>query len=434
MNQTALFVLLVFPVVCLLAGCENSAPTTDISTSARSDLPVIIVKRQDIINEYSVPAVVNALPDRAVKVTTSIAGKIDHVLVVPGQIVSKGSLVAQLDKRMLTAQLDQANAAIQAAAAQVQQAKGTVAAAKANAQQSLATSDSHRAAVKQAELNLAQAQENLQRQEKLFTAEVSAKKDEILARNQVEVARSQITAAEAQVHAGSGAENAARAQIAVAEGQLASAMAQLHSARASREQIMTNLSFTDVRSPIAGVVSARFLNSGDTADLNTPIAQIVNLSEVQVVATLPAGDSQKVRVGDAATIYGLAGSKLADHGIVTEISPVVDPKNNSVPVLIRCSNDGGLLKDGESVKASVVTAVDQGVVVIPRTALVPDPDAEGHFMVYVVKDNKANRTKVQLGTSRENEVEVTVGLQPGDQIIGSGAYGLPDGSAVKARG
>ncbi len=429
-HSKALLLLL----ACVLTGCETANTTADITTTARGELPIIAVTEKDMTNEYTVPAVVTALPDRAVKVTANVPGKVIRVMVVPGQYVMKGSLIAKLDNQVLTAQLAQAHASVESAAAQIQQAAGNVSSAKAQQQQAVATSETHTAAVKQAELNLVQATDNLQRQEKLFSAEVSAKKDEIIARNQVEIAKMQVVAAKSQVHVGSGQENSAKAQAAVAQAQLSAAKAQLQSAAASREQVLANLHFMDVRSPISGIVAARYLNVGDTADLNTPIVQIVDLKQVFVNASVPADDSDKIAVGNTATIYGLTGATLAKQGTVSHISPVVDAKNNSVPVMILVDNINGALKDGESVKVAVTTRVDRGAVVIPRTALVPDPDIEGHYMVYKVDDNKATRTKVEIGPSTATDVEVTTGLRAGDRIIQSGAYGLPDGTVVKERG
>src|SRR5579872_808322 len=164
-------------IMCLLfTGCtnKNESRTNDVNESkisAAVRLPVAIVKQKNISRQIVMPGVVSALPDHSIKVSPALVGKLVNVFVVPGQSVKHGQIVAKLDDRHISDQLEQAKAAVDVAQANVVQAQN----------------------------NLSFAKDNLQRQQKLFGAEVTAKKDVISAENQLQTAESQLSAAQSQL-------------------------------------------------------------------------------------------------------------------------------------------------------------------------------------------------------------------------------------------
>ncbi len=336
-------------------------------------LPIITVKRTVVPQTIEFPGKVSALPDHSVSISPNIAGKITKVMIVPGQQVLKGQLIALLDDRQLRAQLQQATVPQRAAVNAVAQAK----------------------------IALDLAQKNLARTEALFDKDIVAQKDVIAARSQEQLSKSQVEAAEAKV---------AEAEVAPAH-------------------IATQLAFTKVYSPLSGVVAQRFLNVGSAADPATPIAHIVNLNQVMINANMPADSPANPRVGQTATITTVAEPGVTYRGLIKSISPMVDPNNNTVSIELLATNDHGRLKEGQQVNVFIET-LSTNAVLVPETAIVPGHDDPAEHFVYLVRDGKLKLQKVIVGSKRNNQVPVLQGLAEGDEVVQSGGYGVPDGATL----
>jgi HlyD family secretion protein len=362
-------------LLVVLSGCGSAKPAEEPAPAPALRLPIVRVNREDLPNTLNLSGTVNALPDHSVKVSPAVAGKLIAVSVIPGQRVTRGQVLARLDSRQATDQLAQASAALEVA----------------------------KAGVAQAQTNILLAQNTLSRIQTLYDEKIAPKKDLIAAQSQLATAKEQLLAAEAQVD----------------------------QAEATRGQALTQLSFSEIHSPISGVVARRLLNIGDTADTTTPIVQIVDLNTVIISANLPADALVAVRVGDRGQIRS-AALRESLVATVMAVSPVVDPQTNTLTIQLRCANPLAHLKEGQSVSVQITTGFHRGVLTIPKTALVPDPEhPEGH-LVYQFQAGKINRVKVQIGIEAGNRIEILSGLSANAAIVESGAYGLPDGTAVEA--
>jgi RND family efflux transporter MFP subunit len=376
-------IMLAFSIPAIISGCSNTVSPAPVESKVDAEtgkailrLPITVVKVESLTESLSLPGVVYALPDQSVKVSPGVTGKIIAVKAVPGQHVEKGDVIALLDNRQLRDAVNQAHAKVLVA----------------------------RAGVEQAKTNLLLAQNTQDRTAKLVQQEVAAEKDLVAAKSQVETAKAQLVAANAQVEDALAAEQAAHAQ----------------------------LTYTTVKSPIAGVVAQRFLNTSDSADTLTPIAQIVNLSRVIVEAALPTSQPAKINPGQNATITvkALPGRQLV--GLVQSINPVTDNQGTTIGIRIACNNPDYALKEGMPVLVSIVTGQHPHALTVPTTAVVNDPQAPDKKMVYVYKGGKISRVAVTLGIERNQRQQILTGLTAGEQIVASSAYGIPDGTEVEA--
>ena len=376
-KSLVLLSLLFSAVVLLLPSCINDTGkgSEEQIQHSRIRLPVATTITTDVLKETVIPGVVSALPDHSVKVSPAISGKLVEVLAIPGQTVRRGEVIARLDDRHILEQLEQCNAAAQTTQANIVQAQN----------------------------NLTFAQDNWNRQQKLFIAEVSAKKE--------------VVAAEYQLH--------------IAESQLAAAQSQLKSAQANCKQIVTELSFTKVRSPIDGTVANRYLNVGDTTDLNIPIIQVVGLDTVIINALLPADSPEKVQVGQRALVKSVSRHDITFDGTVISVSPVVDTQTNTIRVQLKCTNHYGEFREGQAVTVAINSKVYVSAILIPKSSVVPDPNHPDRQMVYVVSKGRAHRVPIKIGATQGNQVAIISGLHPGTTIITEGAYGLPDDSEIE---
>lgn len=368
----------------MLTACQTSSSSpsgSGVTSAAPVRLPVVSVQRQDIPVVVNISGTVSSLPNQSVKVSPVVAGKIVAIPVVPGQQVRRGQVVAELDTNQLKAQLDQATGALRAAEDGVTQAKS----------------------------NLQLAKSNLQRYSTLYQVGAISQQSLFIYRNQAQVTQSQLSSAQAQVK----------------------------QAIASRNQILTQLGYSVVRSPISGIVASRLLQVGDTAagasaSPSTPVVQIVNLDTVLINANLPADQPANVGVNQSAQIRSVALPGVTFNGTVTAISPIVDPKSNTINIQVRTPNPGYQLKEGQVVSVVITTGIHNQTMVVPQTALVPDPNNSKGQMVYTVKAGKVQPIPVKTGIERNGQVEILSGLNAGETVVAKGAYGLPDGTAIQA--
>lgn len=226
-------------------------------------------------------------------------------------------------------------------------------------------------------------------------------------------------------------------QFQVAQSQVDSAQSQVKQAQAGRDQALTRLKYTNVHSPISGIVANRLLQvgdtaAGDTASPSTPIVQIVNLDTVLINSNLPADQPANVRVGQQADISSVSLPGVTFNGTVTGINPIIDPKSNTLSIQVRTSNPQDRLKEGQVVSVTIITSVHKGSLTVPKTALVPDPETSLSQVVYLIQAGKAKPVQVKTGIERNGQVEILSGLQLGEKVVAQGAYGIPAGTAIKA--
>ena len=213
---------------------------------------------------------------------------------------------------------------------------------------------------------------------------------------------------------------------------IATARAQIKAAEEEVRYTQTRLSKAVIRSPMDGVVSLRNVNVGDfVGEMGAkPMFRIVDNSILDLTVTVPSGEMGAVRVGQPLTFStdALPGKTFA--GKVKFINPAVNEADRSVKVVAEVQNQDEQLKGGLFVKGRIMTGTRAGVLKVPQTALltwdVPAKNAE----VFVVDRDIARRQTVGTGNISGDQVEISSGLTPGQQVITRGGFNVKDGNKV----
>jgi membrane fusion protein, multidrug efflux system len=206
-----------------------------------------------------------------------------------------------------------------------------------------------------------------------------------------------------------------------AEQRLAAARAELASAKAAIAQVQ-------LASPLDGVVARINVQPGQSVDLNTMVAEVIDLKRLVATVSVPADEATPLRAGQNAEIFTDNGKKPATTGGVSFVSPSVDQKTGSAMVRLALPENSGL-RPGQFVGARIVTEESTDRLVVPRDSVVKADDRE---VIYVVEGNKAVQMPVKTGLRDGNLIEVAAeGLKEGDTIVTVGAYGLPKETKVK---
>jgi HlyD family secretion protein len=373
------------------------------------------VARRDLVQ--IVTASGNIRARRAVELSSDVSAKVAELLVEEGDDVEAGQVLLRLDPAQYQAGVSRSEAALS-------QAKASQA---------------------QMEASLLRAQRDLDR----FLA--------LRARDSLLVSGQQV--------------DDARTSVEVSAAQLRSAQFGVSQAQASLDEAQDRLSKTIIRAPIAGKVTRRNVEEGETViigTMNNPgslVLAISDLSVIEVVVQVDETDVPQVALGDSATVHIDAYPDRSFSGRVTEIgnSAIHPPSQQAAgqqaaidfEVVITLDPTDAELRPDLSATADIVTDVRNEVLSVPIIALTvrePEADstateakpaataAEGNGAtkdeegVFVVRDRKVTFRPVKVGIAGQEYFEVLSGLSVGDTVV-AGPYQsirqLKNGDPVK---
>jgi HlyD family secretion protein len=397
--------LTIIPLL-LLSGCAKDSGEKEVAVPVQ----VATVERKTI--QHTVAAEAILFPLQQAAITPKISAPVKVFYVKRGSRVHKGQLLAVLENRDL--------------AAAAQENKGSYSQAEA-AFETSTVSDLPQE-VQKTQLDAQAAQELFTAQQKIYSSRQELYQQGAMPRKELDQAGVDLTNARNQYEI---AQKHLDALLAVGkQQQLKSAAGQLESAKGKYLGAAAQLSYSEIRSPIDGVVADRSLYPGEMAAAGTPLLTVMDISQVIARAHIPQPEAALLKAGDTASIT-IPGEENPVEGKITVVSPALDPNSTTVEIWVQAKNPQGRLKPGTSVQLSMVAQTIPNALMIPAAALLTGKDGDTSVM-QVSADTHAHQKSIKTGIEQGDEVQVTEGLQAGDQIVARGAYGLPDNSKVKA--
>jgi len=391
--------------VLLSVGCSSEKGDKEPTVSVQ----VAPVEKTTIARTITTQAVLFPLQQAAI--TPKISAPVQKFRVRRGSRVHEGELLAVLENRDLSAAARDTQGAYQ----------------QQQALNQIATSASLPEEIKKAEADAQQAQQALDAQEKVFQSRQQLYDQGALPRKELDQSRVDITQARnqsaiAKQHLDALMAIGKKAELQAAAGQLESAKGKYLGAEAQ-------LSYSEIRSPINGVVTDRPLFAGEMAAAGTPLLTVMDISSVIAKAHIPQTDAAALKVGDkgAMTVPGI--EKPID-GKVTVVSPALDPNSTTVEVWFEAQNPKHELKPGTSVQLSLTAQTVKDALVVPVSSVLTAPDGSTTVML-AGADGFAHQKAVRLGIRNGNDVQVLDGVSESDKVISSGAYALPDKTKIK---
>jgi HlyD family secretion protein len=345
----------------------------------------------------SVVATGKVTPITKVEVKSKASGIVKKLLVDYGDRVKKGQLLAQLDKEEIQAQVDQARAALEAAEANFSSSRADYDRAKVDAEGP-----------------------DVPLLKRAYDRAVGMAKEGVVSTSALEDAQKNYELALNK-------QNVAKAQVTVLKAKIAQAEAQVAQDRATLKQLEEQLSYTDIESPIDGVVLSRDVEMGDAVSsilvLGSSATLVMTLgdtSQVYVKGKVDESDIGKVYLGQPARIKVESFKDKTFNGVVTKISPMGVEKDNVTTFEVRVSinNPGGELKAEMTANAEIILEEHKNVLQIPEGAILYDKDKKASVEI---PDSKAKDGKkkmaLNIGISNGAKTEVLSGLKEGDEVV-----------------
>ena len=394
----------VLPVLFLLSCSSNSA-----EKEPAVPVQVVTVKNETLQRTVTAEAILFPLQQSAI--TPKISAPVKTFYIKRGSRVRKGQLLAVLENNDL--------------AAAAQENKGSY--DQAQAAYETTTVSALPQEVQKAQLDAQAAKQLFAAQQKIYTSRQDLFKQGAMPRKELDQAGVDLTNARNQYEI---AQQHLDALMKVGkQQQLKSAAGQLESAKGKYLGAAAQLSYSEIRSPIDGVVADRPLYPGEMAAAGTPLLTVMDISQVIARAHIPQPEAALLKVGDPATIV-VPGVANPVEGRITVVSPALDPNSTTVEIWVQARNFDQRLKPGTSVQVSMLAQTIPNALVIPAVALLTAQDGATSVM-QVSADSRAHQKNIKVGLRQGDKIQVLEGLQAGDQIVASGAYGLPDNTRIK---
>ena len=379
-------------LVLLIAGGLIAATTggTKIDPSKLAK-----VERGDLAK--SVVATGKIEPITKVEVKSKASGIVKKLYVDYGDKVTKGQVLAELDRDEIRARVDQARAQLEASTASLDGTRADLERAKVDAESP--------------DVPLLQrAYERAQGMAKDGVVSASALDD-----------------AEKNFKMALNKQNVAKAQLLVLQAKIGQAQGQMEQDRANLKQLEEQLSYTTIESPLDGIVLSRDVEIGDAVSsilvlgsTATLVMTLGDTSEVYVKGKVDESDIGKVYLGQPARIKVESFKDKTFTGKVTKISPMGVEKDNVTTFEVRVSinNPEGVLKAMMTANAEIILEEHKNVLQIPEGSIIYDKDKNASVEI---PDSKAKDGKrklaVNIGISNGAKTELLQGLKEGDQVV-----------------
>ncbi|MTI48901.1 MAG: efflux RND transporter periplasmic adaptor subunit [Firmicutes bacterium] len=364
------FLILITAVLTLTVGCSSESNNDGANEVEREDyVPVEIesVKTDTIFREVTISGQVH--PNKDIMILPKTPGKVADIRVDLGDKVSKGQVLFTLDREDIQKQINQAEAALNAA------------------KKSYAINEEQ----------IENAKTNLERTQTLY--------------EQGAVSKSQYE----------------QAKLAASDKPLEAAQAQIDQAQISYNQAKEALDNTVITAPMSGTVSSMNIDEGEFASNAQPAMNIIDANKLYVQINVTEDIVSNIEEGQEVRISFDALSRDT-VGTIDQIYPTADARTQLYPVKIYIDNEDNKVMPGMFAKVSLKTDVRENVLVIKGDALV---EKDNKTFVYVVEDNAAVEKEVETGLDEGMYVEIKAGLGKAEKVVIKGQNYVGNGSEVK---
>jgi multidrug efflux pump subunit AcrA (membrane-fusion protein) len=392
-------------ILLISAACSGEKPDKEPTVSVQ----VAPVEKTTI--EHVIKAQAILFPRQQAAIVSKISAPVQKFLIKRGSPVHEGQLLAVLENRDLSAA--------------AQENKGAY--SQAEATYETTTSAGLPEEMQKAEAEAQQSKQALEAQEKVYQSRQQLYEQGALPRKELDQSGVEIVQARNQYAL---AKRHLDTLVAIGKAQeLKGAAGQLESAKGKYLGAEAQLSYSEIRSPINGVVTDRPLYPGEMSAAGTPIVTVMDVSSVIAKAHIPQADAALLKVGDKGTVT-VPGFDQPVEGKVTVVSPALDPNSTTIEIWLEAKNPKQQLKPGTSVQLSLTAKTVKDALVVPAAAVITAADGTTAVMV-AGSDGKAHQKTVKLGIHQDDDVQILEGVNEGDKVVATGAYGLPDNTKIK---
>lgn len=212
--------------------------------------------------------------------------------------------------------------------------------------------------------------------------------------------------------------------------QLKTAQAQLEAAQARLKSAEEELSYTELKSDAAGVITEKGAEVGEVVPAGKMILKVAQQSGRDAVFDVPAQAMRDgLELGEQVEVWLADHQEIKASGQVRQISPEADPVTRNYEVKVGLTNPPAGMFLGATVVGRVILKTDS-LIELPASALTMIEDKPAVWVVDP-KNQQVQRRKIAVARYAPESVIVTDGLESGERVVTAGVQQLHEGQAVK---
>jgi membrane fusion protein, multidrug efflux system len=233
-------------------------------------------------------------------------------------------------------------------------------------------------------------------------------------------------------------EFATRQQLDTQQATVDQLIAQIKGDQANIDNSGTQLSYTDIRSPLTGKTGFRLIDPGNIvhASDTSGIVTIVKLQPISVVFTAPEEEIGKINNALGAGVVPVMaltsdGTKVLAQGHLALVNNEVDQASGTIRMKATFQNTDNALWPGLSVATRLLVDTRKNAIVVSSDAI---QHGQNGLYAFVVGDgNKIEIKDIKVGDEDTTRAVITEGLAAGDRVVVAGQYRLTQGVVVDPR-
>lgn len=372
-------ILITALLLLMIAGCSSQPASSSNGIAVKT----AVAESRGLETTLNITGVL--ISAQTVNVVSKLSGQVTSLDADTGSAVKAGETLITLETKMLDAQLEQAQASLQAAQAAQQAALDKAALDK---------------------IGLDAAQKAYNRTKELFDSAAASQ-------SQLDDATSNLDLKKKQYEISTGSA-------------LQQAQASVNVAQASINNIKVQMENATITSPINGIVTNRNINPGEIASPGTPLLTLADTATLKLKGTVSQEIVPLIQTGEEINVTVDIYPNKAFKGKIESIGPMAVSTGAYFPIEIGIPNSGDI-KPGLSARTSLNLTSPDGIVV-PAAAVVQN---NGQSYVYVINDNQAIKQTVLTGLKNDKDIQVLQGLEAGQKVAVTNVNNLFDHMPVQ---
>ncbi|MGB2606850.1 MAG: efflux RND transporter periplasmic adaptor subunit [Candidatus Sulfotelmatobacter sp.] len=223
----------------------------------------------------------------------------------------------------------------------------------------------------------------------------------------------------------------------ISKSEYDNAAAQQKATEAQVGDIKAAIARKTIHAPFSGILGIRQISLGQYLAAGQAIVSLQALNPIYVNFGVPQQDEPKILIGRSVNVTNADLPGTGFNGKITALDSVINEQTRNIQIQATFQNRGGKLRPGMYVQVELPTGKPRDVIPLPATAINYAPYGDSVYVVVEMKDPKGNTYRgvrqqvVKIEGSRGDQVAITSGINPGDEVVSSGVFRLRNGAAVQ---
>ena len=224
----------------------------------------------------------------------------------------------------------------------------------------------------------------------------------------------------------------------ISKSEFDNAAAQQKATEAQVGDIKAAIARKTIHAPFSGILGIRQISLGQYLAAGQAIVSLQALNPIYVNFGVPQQDTPKMKIGRSLRVTNQDLPGIGFSGKITALDSVINEQTRNIQIQATLQNQGGKLRPGMYVQVELPLGEPRSVIPLPASAINYAPYGDSVYVVTDMKDEKTGKTYrgvrqqiVKIDGNRGDQVAITSGLNPGDEVVSAGVFRLRNAAPVE---